>query len=55
MVGTSEARSWCWEELDKVPRQQALTWIREILVGNRVPKLEEEIRWWAEQLKIPDN
>jgi hypothetical protein len=54
-AGSREDRAAFWEELDKYPRAQALAWIEEILVLNKVPRLPEELRWWNEQLRTPDN
>jgi hypothetical protein len=57
-AGTREERSWCWEELDKHPREQALAWIRDVLVYNGVERLAEEVvwwEWWECQRTTPDN
>jgi hypothetical protein len=55
MAGTREDQALAWEELDKVPRRQALEWIKEVLVANPAPRLAGEMAWWERQLRMPDN
>jgi hypothetical protein len=53
--GTRDERALAWEELDRHPRGVALGWVKDVLVANRCPRLDEELKWWWGQLCGPDN
>lgn len=44
-----------WELLDNHPREEAISWIRDILDWNDIANAEQEMDWWQRQLTIPDN
>jgi hypothetical protein len=49
----ADGRVLAWGEISRVPVRQALGWVRDILTANGVgdEDLEEELAWWAEQLR----
>jgi len=44
-----------WEQFDKLPREEVLIAVKEILKMNNVPNIKDELDWWEEQLARPDN
>ena len=46
-----------WDTLDKYSRNQALDWIKSILITNNTPEeqIQKELDWWQRQLVTIDN
>jgi len=53
----NQASKYDWDNLDKYPRNQALDWIKSILIDNKTPEnqLQKELDWWQRQLVTIDN
>ena len=46
-----------WDTFDKYSRNQALDWIKSILISNKTPEeqIKKELDWWQRQLVTIDN